>query len=94
MSTTGGTSGSVEAVEARVAELAPMIDRARAGIGRVLVGQRYLVDRLLIGLLCDGHVLLEGVPGLAKTTAVKALARASTCGSPGSSSHRICCPPT
>jgi MoxR-like ATPase len=73
MSTTGGASG-VEAVEARVAEIAPMIDRARAGIGRVLVGQRYLVDRLLIGLLCDGHVLLEGVPGLAKTTAVKALA--------------------
>ena len=65
---------TVEAVEARVAEIAPMIDRARAGIGRVLVGQRYLVDRLLIGLLCDGHVLLEGVPGLAKTTAVKALA--------------------
>jgi MoxR-like ATPase len=61
-------------VEARVAEIAPMIDRARAGIARVLVGQRYLVDRLLIGLLCDGHVLLEGVPGLAKTTAVKALA--------------------
>jgi MoxR-like ATPase len=65
---------TVEAVEARVADLAPMIDRARSEIGRVLVGQRYLVDGLLIGLLCDGHVLLEGVPGLAKTTAVKALA--------------------
>ncbi|MCB9689871.1 MAG: AAA family ATPase [Alphaproteobacteria bacterium] len=43
-------------------------------MGKVLVGQRYLVDRLLIGLLADGHVLVEGVPGLAKTTAVKALA--------------------
>jgi MoxR-like ATPase len=64
---------SVEAVESRVAAVAPLIDRARSEIGRVLVGQRYLVDRLLIGLLCDGHVLLEGVPGLAKTTAVKAL---------------------
>ncbi|TVQ91934.1 MAG: MoxR family ATPase [Deltaproteobacteria bacterium] len=44
-------------------------------MGRVLVGQRYMVDRLLIGLLCNGHVLVEGVPGLAKTTAVKALAQ-------------------
>ncbi|MEQ1504154.1 MAG: AAA family ATPase [Myxococcota bacterium] len=65
---------TVEAIEARVAEIAPMLERTRAEIGRVLVGQRYLVDGLLIGLLCDGHVLLEGVPGLAKTTAVKALA--------------------
>jgi MoxR-like ATPase len=68
------TDLTVEEAEARVAELAPVIDRTRAEMGRVLVGQRYLVDRLLIGLLCDGHVLLEGVPGLAKTTAVKALA--------------------
>ncbi|MCB9679461.1 MAG: AAA family ATPase [Alphaproteobacteria bacterium] len=43
-------------------------------MGRVLVGQKYMVDRLLIGLLANGHVLIEGVPGLAKTTAVKALA--------------------
>ena len=43
-------------------------------IGRVLVGQDRLVDRLLIGLLCNGHILLEGMPGLAKTLAVKALA--------------------
>ena len=40
-------------------------------IGTVIVGQRYLIDRLLIGLLANGHVLLEGVPGLAKTLAVK-----------------------
>ncbi|MEZ4241508.1 MAG: AAA family ATPase [Myxococcota bacterium] len=65
---------TVEETEQKVAELAPLIERTRAEMGRVLVGQRYLVDRLLIGLLCDGHVLLEGVPGLAKTTAVKALA--------------------
>jgi len=43
---------------------------------KVIVGQDYLVERLLIGLLADGHILLEGVPGLAKTTAVKALAAA------------------
>ncbi|MEO0605561.1 MAG: AAA family ATPase, partial [Myxococcota bacterium] len=68
---------SVEQVEARIESLAPQIDRARNEMGRVLVGQRYMVDRLLIGLLADGHVLLEGVPGLAKTTAVKALASAT-----------------
>jgi len=44
-------------------------------IARAIVGQRRMVERLLIGLLADGHILLEGVPGLAKTTAVKALAR-------------------
>lgn len=43
-------------------------------IGQVIVGQSYLVERLLIGLLADGHILLEGVPGLAKTLAVKTLA--------------------
>jgi MoxR-like ATPase len=43
-------------------------------IGRVLVGQKYLVDGLLVGLLTNGHILLEGVPGLAKTLAVKTLA--------------------
>ena len=42
--------------------------RALAGeISKVIVGQKYLIERLLIGLLADGHVLLEGVPGLAKT---------------------------
>jgi len=51
-------------------------ERVRVEIGKVLVGQGELVERLLIGLLANGHVLLEGVPGLAKTTAVKALASA------------------
>jgi len=45
-------------------------------IGKVIVGQRYLIERLLIGLLADGHVLLEGVPGLAKTLSVKTLSAA------------------
>ncbi len=43
-------------------------------IQKMVVGQQYLVERLLIGLLSNGHVLLEGVPGLAKTTTIKALA--------------------
>ena len=53
-------------------------------IGKVIVGQRKMVERLIIGLLADGHILLEGVPGLAKTTAVKALAK-----SINASFHRI-----
>lgn len=67
-------AATVEEVEKRVAELAPQFEKARTEMGRILVGQRYLVDRLLIGFLADGHVLVEGVPGLAKTTAIKALA--------------------
>ena len=49
----------------------------RQQIGRVIVGQHNLVDRLLIGLITNGHILLEGVPGLAKTLAVKTLAAAT-----------------
>jgi len=48
----------------------------REEIGRVVVGQSYMVERILVALLADGHILLEGVPGLAKTTAVKAVADA------------------
>jgi MoxR-like ATPase len=51
-----------------------VIRRIRAEIEKVVVGQRELIDRMLIGLLCDGHLLIEGLPGLAKTTAVKTLA--------------------
>jgi MoxR-like ATPase len=52
------------------------IDRLREEVGRVIVGQHYMLDRLMIGLLSNGHVLLEGVPGLAKTLAIKSLAQA------------------
>ena len=48
----------------------------RAEIGKVIVGQQYLVERLLVGMLANGHVLLEGVPGLAKTLSVRTLASA------------------
>lgn len=46
---------------------------------KIIVGQRYLLERLLIGLLADGHILIEGVPGLAKTLAVKTLSEAVAC---------------
>src|ERR1700687_2398289 len=67
----------VTAINERVKEEAAGLYRLREEIGRTIVGQRYLVDRLLIGLLANGHVLLEGVPGLAKTLSVKTLAQTS-----------------
>jgi MoxR-like ATPase len=67
---------SVSAVNDRVREASAFAYKLREEAGTVIVGQRYLLDRLLIGLLANGHVLLEGVPGLAKTTAVKTIAQA------------------
>jgi Mg-chelatase subunit ChlI len=81
-------------VEERIAESSGWIQAVKEEMGQVLVGQERLVDRLLIGLLCNGHILLEGVPGLAKTLAVKALSGSLPPRSPASSSPRTCCPPT
>jgi MoxR-like ATPase len=67
---------SVSAVNDRVRDASAFAYRLREEVGNVIVGQRYLIDRLLVGLLANGHVLLEGVPGLAKTTAVKTVAQA------------------
>ena len=57
----------------RIAKEASFLDLVTMEMGRVIVGQRHLVDSLLIGLLADGHVLLEGVPVLAKTLAISTL---------------------
>lgn len=69
-------SKSVQDVQQEIRERSSVISKLRQSIGQVVVGQSAMVDRLLIGLLADGHVLVEGVPGLAKTTAVKSLAQA------------------
>ncbi len=58
----------------RIERAGAILARVRAEVGRAVVGQQGMVDRLLVGLLTGGHVLLEGVPGLAKTLAVKSLA--------------------
>ena len=50
------------------------IDALKKELGKAVIGQEIMIDGLLIGLLCDGHILIEGVPGLAKTTTVNALA--------------------
>lgn len=64
----------IAAINARVKEESRFVADLLAGMGKVIVGQKYLVDRLVIGLLANGHVLLEGVPGLAKTLSVRTLA--------------------
>lgn len=68
------TTPDSQQLSERIAAASPWVARVKTEMGRVLVGQNQLVDRLLIGLLCNGHILLEGMPGLAKTLAVKALA--------------------
>lgn len=67
---------SISEIEAHVRDVHPALARLREEVGRVLVGQAHMVDRLIMGLLCNGHVLLEGVPGLAKTLTVRTLASA------------------
>ena len=64
----------IQALNERVQRESHFIPILQRSIQRAIIGQRYLVDRLLIGILCDGHVLIEGVPGLAKTLSVKTLA--------------------
>jgi len=72
-------SVTVETIRRRVETQSEFVGRLRREMAKVIVGQEYMIDRLLAGLLANGHVLLEGVPGLAKTTAVKTLAHALAC---------------
>jgi len=69
------TDLDIDRIHALIEEESAFVERVTAEIGKVIVGQRPMVERMLIGLLCDGHILLEGVPGLAKTLAVTSLAR-------------------
>jgi MoxR-like ATPase len=69
-------AGDAELAEQPVRQIREALDRTIARIGESVVGQPGLVRGMLIGLLCNGHVLIEGVPGLAKTTAVSTLAAA------------------
>jgi len=68
--------GTLTSAAGAVKEASQWVYPLRAEIGRVIVGQTYLIDRLIIALLANGHVLLEGVPGLAKTLALRTLASA------------------
>ncbi|MBI4553501.1 MAG: AAA family ATPase [Candidatus Latescibacteria bacterium] len=65
---------ALRAIHEKIYEQSAFVERLLAESGKVIVGQQYMLERLLIGLLANGHILLEGVPGLAKTLAVKTLA--------------------
>ena len=68
-------SHDVKAINQLVEQESGFVDNIVAEVGKVIIGQRYMVERMMIGLLCNGHCLIEGVPGLAKTLTVKTLAQ-------------------
>ena len=65
----------IQALNERVRSEGMYLERLRDEISKVIVGQRYVIERLLIGILTDGHILIEGVPGLAKTLTISTLAK-------------------
>ena len=67
-------SVDIRELNERIEKQSAFVDALVMGMNKVIVGQKHLVDSVLIGLLSDGHILLEGVPGLAKTLAIKTLA--------------------
>jgi MoxR-like ATPase len=73
------TKVDIQAITEKVKREGAMIQKILEEVGRSVVGQKNMLEKLMIGVLADGHVLLEGVPGLAKTTAVKAVANAISC---------------
>lgn len=70
------TADDIRQLNERISQAAQFTDKLRAEVGHVIVGQSHMLDRLLIGLLSNGHILLEGVPGLAKTLTIKSLSQA------------------
>src|SRR3954463_5061277 len=66
----------IREINERIQKESAFVDLITMELGKVIVGQKYMTERLLIGLLANGHILLEGVPGLAKTLAIKSLASA------------------
>ncbi|MFL5789820.1 MAG: AAA family ATPase, partial [Flavisolibacter sp.] len=70
------TADEIRQLNERISYNGRFVDTLRTEVNKVIIGQSYMVDRLLIGLLSNGHVLLEGVPGLAKTLTIKSLSQA------------------
>jgi MoxR-like ATPase len=65
---------NIQELNEKIKQESSFVDLVNMEMAKVIVGQKHLVDSLLIGLLSDGHILLEGVPGLAKTLAINTLA--------------------
>ncbi len=72
----GFTASDIQELNERIQYQSTFVDKLREEVGKVIVGQYNMLDRLLIGLLTNGHILLEGVPGLAKTLTIKSLSQA------------------
>lgn len=70
------TAEDIKILNEKIEYASVFVDRLRTELSKVVVGQLHMIDSLLVGLLCNGHVLLEGVPGLAKTLTIKSLAQA------------------
>lgn len=70
------TSVDIRAINEKIEKESAFIDLLKSEMNKVIVGQKHMIDRLLIGLLGNGHILLEGVPGLAKTLAINTLSKA------------------
>src|SRR4051812_3996447 len=70
------TADDIRQLNDKIQYQSAFIDRLRDETARVIIGQSHMLDRLMIGMLSNGHILLEGVPGLAKTLAIKSLAQA------------------
>ena len=66
-------SVDIQAINEKISKESAFVEKINEEVHKVIVGQTYMIERLLVGLLCNGHILLEGVPGLAKTLAVKTL---------------------
>src|SRR6185312_9031702 len=70
----------VAALTEQVRQKSKFVEELVTEVSRVVVGQRMMIDRIMMALLCDGHILLEGLPGLAKTLTIKTVSDAISCG--------------
>src|SRR5215467_2086387 len=66
----------ISSLNERISRESAFVDLLNIELGKTIVGQKYMIERLLLAMLANGHILLEGVPGLAKTLAIKSLAAA------------------
>ena len=87
-------SVDIQRIKEQVLKHSDQLERVRSEVRKVLVGQDLMLSRLLIAMITGGHVLLEGLPGLAKTTAIKGLANALRCKFNRIQLLRICSPQT
>ena len=88
------TTSDIQALNDRIHERSAFVDLMALETGKQIVGQKYMMERLLLGLLAGGHILLEGVPGLAKTLRSSPSLRPLMRGSAESSLPRTCCQQT